>query len=176
LKNIQKKILTFPLRIALIILIIGALFKIMHWPYANRLMLIGGVSISILYLIRFLYKKPKNKIDFVKLSLVFLWLINYLIDAFHVFNIPYLFEALLVALFIWWFTEEGVFYFKNRKFKRKGIIKMFYYLICYLTLLALSLGILIKIQHWPYGSLIFVLGVLLLCLVLILDYFLIEHK
>ncbi|MCT4628724.1 hypothetical protein [Winogradskyella sp.] len=176
MKNIQKKILTFPLRIALIILIIGALFKIMHWPYANRLMLIGGVSISILYLIRFLYKKPKNKIDFVKLSLVFLWLINYLIDAFHVFNIPYLFEALLVALFIWWFTEEGVFYFKNRKFKRKGIIKMFYYLICYLTLLALSLGILIKIQHWPYGSLIFVLGVLLLCLVLILDYFLIEHK
>jgi hypothetical protein len=61
LKDVQKKILTFSLRIALIILIIGALFKIMHWPYANRLMLIGGVSIFS-YNSRLLFDRIEIKI------------------------------------------------------------------------------------------------------------------
>ena len=66
----NSKILTFPLRLALIILIFGALFKIMHWPYANMLMLIGGVSIGLLYTIRFYFNTKKSKLDYVKLDMI----------------------------------------------------------------------------------------------------------
>ncbi|WP_371286029.1 GldL-related protein [Winogradskyella forsetii] len=53
------KIFNFPLCIAIIVLIFGMLFKVMHWPFASILMLIGGISIGSLYVIRFISKKNK---------------------------------------------------------------------------------------------------------------------
>ena len=72
------KILTLPLRVALVILLYGALFKVMHWPYANILMLIGGVSIGLLYTIRFLNKEDKSKLDYVKIAIVLIWVFSYI--------------------------------------------------------------------------------------------------
>ena len=43
-------------------------------------------------------------------------------------------------------------------------------------MLALFLGIIFKIQHWPYGSMLFVLGVLSLNMLLIFDYFIIDRS
>ncbi|MGJ8548417.1 GldL-related protein [Winogradskyella wichelsiae] len=64
----KTKILTFPLRLSVIVLIFGALFKIMHWPFANNLMLIGAVSLAILYTIRFIKKKEEIFIRLCKIS------------------------------------------------------------------------------------------------------------
>lgn len=174
MKSLQKKILTLPIRIALIILIIGALFKIMHWPYYKELMLIGALSIGVIYVVRFIYKKEKTKLDYAKLALVILWLFNYLSQVFHLYNIPYIVDICIVVLFFWWFIEEGFFYLKNRKFKTSKIIKVVYYFLIGLTVFLLLFGTLFKIQHWPYGSLMFTLGILLLCLILILDYIIVE--
>lgn len=170
------KILTFPLRIGLIILIFGALFKVMHWPYATQLMLIGGVTIGILYTIRFLYKKEKSKLDYVKLALILLWVFSYLIKAFHLFYLPYIFEILLLVLFIYWFIVEGVYYLKNRKFKKNKFLRIVYYILIGITMLSLFFGITFKIQHWPYGALLFTLGVLMLSMLLIFDYFLVDRR
>lgn len=170
----KHKILTLPIRLALIVLIIGALFKVMHWPYSKELMLIGGGLVSTLYTIRFLFKKQKNRMDYVKIAFVLLWLSSYLINVFHIYSLPYVFNILIVGLFIWWFIEEGLNYFKNRKHKVGGAFRIIYYLFCYLTFIAMFLGILIKILHWPYGSLVFTIGVLSLCLLIIIDYFVVE--
>jgi len=176
LNKTSKKILTLPLRIALITLIIGALFKIMHWPYSKELMFIGGISIGVLYIIRFFYTRPKSKIDFVKLAIVLLWVYSYLIKVFHLNNMPYVIEICLVVLLIWWFVEDGLLYFKSRKFKKKGMVKKVYYALVLLTIFLLLFGILFKLQHWPFGSELFILGILILSLILILDYYLIEKS
>ncbi|MFK7832164.1 MAG: hypothetical protein AB8B52_02705 [Winogradskyella sp.] len=154
----NSKILTFPLRIALIILIFGALFKVMHWPYAAILMFIGSVSLGLLYAVRFLKKQHKIKLDYVKFALISLWIINYLVNAFHLVALPYILEALIIILFVWWFIEEGV-----------------YYLCIGLTVSALFFALIFKIQHWPYGALLFTIGILMLNMLLIFDYFLIDR-
>jgi hypothetical protein len=175
LKDKKTKILTLPIRIALVILVFGALFKLMHWSYAKELMFFGGILIGTLYSIRFLNKKEKTLLDYVKLSFVFLWLFSYLVQVFHLFSISYIFEICLLILFVWWFFKEGIFYFKNRKFKKNGFAKVLYYIILGLALLSLFFGFIFKIQHWPYGAQLFVSGVLLLNTILILDYFIIER-
>ena len=170
------KILTFPLRIAIVILIFGALFKIMHWPYANNLMLLGGASIGILYTIRFVYKREKTILDYVKLAMILIWVFNYLSNAFQIFYVPYIYEILLLILFIYWFYVEGISYFKSRSYRKNRFLKAVYYILIGLTVFTLVFGILFKIQHWPYGALLFTIGVLLLSLLLIFDYFIVERR
>ncbi|NRD18562.1 hypothetical protein HNV08_00770 [Winogradskyella eckloniae] len=172
----NSKILTFPLRLTVIILTFGALFKIMHWPYAAQLMLIGSVSIGLLYSIRFLKKADKSRLDYVKLSLILLWVFSYLVKAFHIIYLPYIFEILLVILFIYWFSIEGISYFKNRKYRKNLFFKTLYFLLIAMTIFALFFGIIFKIQHWPYGALLFTSGILLLSILLIYDYFIIDRS
>ncbi|WP_323787469.1 GldL-related protein [Psychroserpens sp.] len=170
MKKSSTKILTLPLRFALITLIFGALFKIMHWPYSNLLMSIGSCAILILYTIRFIYKKEKVRIDYIKLGLVVLWVISYVNQALHLFNLSYYFEIVLMILFIWWLIEEGLSYFGNRILKENKTTKFLYYALIIITICCLGFGTLFKIQHWPYGALLFTLGILFLCLTLIVDY------
>jgi hypothetical protein len=148
----------------------------MHWPYANILMLFGGVLISLLYTIRFIFKKKKVILDHVKLVMILLWMISYLNSAYHAFNIPYVFEIVLLILFIYWFIFEGMYYFKYRKYKKNAFFKAFYFLLISMTIFALFFGILFKIQHWPYGALLFTSGILLMSILLIYDYFLIDRN
>jgi len=176
LKHKNSKILTLPLRIALVVLIFGALFKVMHWSYAKELMFTSGITIGVLYSIRFFNKTEKSQLDYVKLSLILIWVFSYLVQVFHLFSVPYILETCLLILLLWWFVKEGVSYFKNRKFKKKNFIKAVYYVLIGLATFTLFLGIIFKIQHWPYGSELFVLGILLLNTILILDYFLLERK
>lgn len=172
----QNKILTFPLRVSLIVLIFGALFKIMHWPYANILMLIGSSLIALLYSIRFIVKKNKECLDYIKVVMILLWIITYINSALHVFNLLYVFELVLLILFIYWFIVEGGYYFKNRNYKKNAFFKAFYFLLISVTIFALFFGILFKIQHWPYGAFLFTIGILLMSILLIYDYFLIDRN
>tara|TARA_R110002074_G_scaffold28098_6_gene81051 strand:+ start:288 stop:821 length:534 start_codon:yes stop_codon:yes gene_type:complete len=175
LKDNPQKILNLPLRLAIVILLFGALFKLMHWPFAKELMFLGGILIGVLYTIRFFNKKDKYQLDYVKLTFVLLWVFSYLVQVFHLFYVPYIFEVCLLILFLWWFIKEGSSYFKNRKFNKKGPIRVMYYILIGLASFLLFFGLIFKIQHWPYGSELFVLGIVLLNTIVILDYFIIER-
>lgn len=59
-------------------LIIGAMFKIMHWPGASIILLVSMFTIAITYLVRFIYKKNKNRLDVLKL----LWVLFSYIGGF----------------------------------------------------------------------------------------------
>jgi len=176
LKVSRTKILTFPIRIALIILVYGVLFKVMHWLYAKQLILLGSGLIVLLYSLRFLYKKEKQTLDYVKLGLVLVWVFNYCIKGLHLFNIPYVLDLVLLILFVWWLITEGFTYFIRRKLKNSGVLKLFYYGFSITSLALIIIGVLFKIQHWPYGSLIFTFGSLLLSMMLIVDYFAIQKQ
>ena len=175
-KQINPKILTLPLRIALVILIFGTLFKIIHWPYAKELMFTSGILIGVLYIIRFFNKTDKMQLDYVKLMLVLLWVFNYLVQVFHLFYVSHIFEVYLLMLFLWWFIKGGLHYFKHRKFKMKGRIRVMYYILISFALFSLLSGFIFKIKHWPYGSELFMLGIVLLNITLIIDYFIIEKQ
>ena len=83
MRNNENKILKSPLILSVGILFIGILFKVHHYPYANLIVVFGFSSIAILYLLRFLYKKPKKLIDFLKLLLVLFWTINGILSLLH---------------------------------------------------------------------------------------------
>jgi hypothetical protein len=167
---------TFPLRVALVVFLYGVLFKLMYWPYAQTLMLYSSVVIVILYSIRFLFKTEKDHLDYIKLGLVVIWVFNYIVNVFHLFNLPYIFEIILLVLFVWWFINEGFSYFTRRKLMDNSLAKFFYYGLSITSLTLIISGVLFKIQHWPYGSLMFALGVLFLSFVLILDLFVVKKQ
>ncbi len=176
MQNSTKKTLTFPIRIALILLVCAILFKVQHWPYASQLLLMSTIPLALLYSLRFLNKKEKKRIDIVKLGLVLVWTINIILKTYHINFIAYGFELVLFVLFVWWFIEDGLRYFSKRKFINNGFIKFFYYGLCILTITLILWGTLFKIQHWPYGSLILTFGFLFLVMMLIVDYVVIKRS
>ena len=176
MQNSAKKILTFPIRIVLLILVYGMLFLIMDWPYANQLLLIGSVLLAFLYSIRFLYKKDKKRIDIVKLGFVLVWVVNLILKTYHMVFIAYGLELLLFILFVWWLIEDGFKLVARRKLVNNGFVKFFYYGLCILTIALIVIGTLLRIMHWPYGALILTLGFLLLSMMLIIDYFVIKRS
>jgi len=58
--------------ISLAIIIIGCLFKIMHWPGSLILLPVGLLGVAIVYTFRFFHKKDKNRFDTLK----WLWVIT----------------------------------------------------------------------------------------------------
>lgn len=48
------------------VLLIGSLFKILHWPYANVLLMAGYFGFAILYTVRFILKPTHKLLDAVK--------------------------------------------------------------------------------------------------------------
>ncbi len=50
--------------------LIGAMIKIMHWPFANLILIIGPVSIPIIYSIHFFKKQDKHRLDILKFAWV----------------------------------------------------------------------------------------------------------
>lgn len=60
------------IQIGAAILIIGALFKIMHWFGGDELLLIASAGISVTYFLRFLAKDKKGFLDILKV----LWVIT----------------------------------------------------------------------------------------------------
>jgi len=54
------------------VVIIGALFKIQHWPFANGIVIIGLTGIAITYFVSFLKKPVKQRLDYLKITWVIL--------------------------------------------------------------------------------------------------------
>lgn len=66
------------------VLIVGVLFKIMHWPGANELLIIGFSSIFILYLFHFIMRKKYQLVFGVaKLLLLLMYLGSKLFTILH---------------------------------------------------------------------------------------------
>lgn len=64
-------------------LMIGAIFKIMHWPGASIILLVSMFTIAITYLVRFIYKKNKIRLDVLKLLWVLFAYIGGLFILMH---------------------------------------------------------------------------------------------
>jgi hypothetical protein len=71
------------------ITILGALFKIMHWPFSSPLLIIGMLFIPTIYLIHFYHKSIKEFLDYLKLVWVFSFYILSLSILLHWYRDDY---------------------------------------------------------------------------------------
>ncbi|CAL2107597.1 conserved membrane hypothetical protein [Tenacibaculum sp. 190524A02b] len=100
------------------LVIIGALFKIMHWTiYANHIIVTGLIVIMILYILSFLEKPIKKRIDYLKL----IWVIINYVFGILVFLKFLKREYLVLGTFIIWLIiiEFLIIGLKNRTILKK---------------------------------------------------------
>ena len=95
------------------IIIIGALFKIMHWEYNSLIMIIGFIGIILTYFFSFLNKPIKNRLDYLKLFWVIVAYTNGILTYLHVIGDEY---QILSSSLMWLAIID---YMKTERGKRK---------------------------------------------------------
>lgn len=80
------------------LMIIGALFKIMHWSFQNILLLIGCIGIVFSYLLYFVQKPIKKRLDYLKLAWVVIKYVGALFAINHIITTEY--QILTLVLMI----------------------------------------------------------------------------
>ena len=70
-----KKILTLSFVLAMLIVIFGSLLKIMHWPYATEVMIIGLLSQLVFIILSLTEISKSDKIDGTE---KFMWFIGFI--------------------------------------------------------------------------------------------------
>lgn len=72
-----------PIRFGLSIIVLGALFKIMHWPGANLIFMIGCITTSIIQLVKFLRIKTKLPRDYMVSTFIIAFVTYYMMKVLH---------------------------------------------------------------------------------------------
>ena len=166
----QKKILTYPIKIALSIFLIGSLFKVMHWPGAKMQIIVGAGLVAILYTIRFLAKKEKDAIDLVK----FIWIVAaayfYVASVFHWPSLNYGIYIIDIMGIYWLYEEWG----NIVKPSWNQNIKNHYTGIITIAFLSIFGGYSFKIMHWPYANLMIIIGYVGLVILLLTGDFILK--
>lgn len=167
-----KKVLKTPLRVSLVILLLGMTAKILQWPFAKEIMLFSFFAIGILYTIRFFKKAEKQYIDYVKLILVLFWTTNGLL---RILDFPYtlFFQIVTAITFVIWFIMEGTAYFMDEDRRAKNTLS---HILWNCTLVLGTLGVicgsLLKILHWDYSVHLLSLGITMVAAYILKDVFL----
>ena len=58
------------IRLSIALIFAGAIFRIMHYSYSNAILILGFISMIVLYFLSFLRKPIKKRLDFYKLAWV----------------------------------------------------------------------------------------------------------
>ncbi|MEP3210219.1 MAG: hypothetical protein ABJN95_13550 [Maribacter sp.] len=167
----NKKILKLPLRISLAILLSGILAKMLEWPYAKKILLIGFAALGILYIIRFISKSEKKFLDYIKLILVSFWS---LYGVFTILNFPYtlFFLTMTSTSFVLWFIMEGTAYFLDEDRRAKNSwYRILWNCALVLGTFAVISGSLLKILHWDYALHLLSLGITMIAAYILKDVF-----
>lgn len=170
----SEKILKLPLRVSLVILLLGTVAKITEQPFASELMLIGFSAIGLLYIFRFLKKPEKKFLDYTKLVLVIFWTAN---GIFKVMALPFtLFFQIIIGLsFIIWFFMEGTAYFLDEdKRAKNSTSQIIWNCTLFLGALAIIAGGLLILIDFDYAIHILSLGITLIAAYILKDVFIPE--
>ena len=166
-----KKILKLPLRISIAVLLFGMLAKILEWPYAKEVMLVGFSAIAMLYLFRFLKKSDKQFIDYTKLVLIVFWATN---GIFRVLDFPYtlFFQIITAIAFVTWFIMEGTAYFLDEDRRAKNSIgQILWNCLLVVGTLGVIAGTILKVLDWDYAVHLLSLGITLIGAYVLKDVF-----
>ena len=156
---------TWALKLFISWFLLGSLFLVMHWPFADQVLYAAAAVLAVFYPLRYLAKKNKQLLDHVKLLLAFSVSINIFFRNEHI--IPHL---IAVIFFSFWFFNEGLFYFKFKlQFWKNhqteshildenelSVPNKEYYRVADVFLAVnawlCAIGFIFKIMHWPFAS------------------------
>ena len=99
------------------ILLIGILFKIMHWPGSGTMFITSKIAIGILCAVRFWLDDNRSFIDHLKAVLIVLWASTGVIELFiehRSDQLPYMAIG-LGALIAWALTLGFEFLFRSKE-------------------------------------------------------------
>jgi hypothetical protein len=104
----------------ILLVIIGIIFKILHLPGADQLLLFSYPALWLVYFIHFLSKKPKTLLDVLKVLTLLFFLIKPLLSSLRLISIESR-EVLLWInhLFLW----STFLYFMVTKYREKILFK-----------------------------------------------------
>jgi hypothetical protein len=157
------------LRLSIPIFLIGVLFKLMHWPFADKFMLISVLIVVLLYPIRFYLKKEKRAIDYAKLILLISFPINYYFQVFHL-PIPSFLPYVSLISFIAWILLEFYDNYTSH-ISKDASFRIFPFGIPSVIILTLLIGVLYKVIGLPNARTILIFGFVALCICFIIDTF-----
>lgn len=167
----MKKILKLPLRVSIAILLFGMLAKILEWPYAKEVMLMGFSLIGVLYILRFAKKTEKRFIDYTKLVLIVFWSTN---GIFRVLDFPYtlFFQIITAIAFVTWFIMEGTAYFLDEDRRAKNsLAQILWNCLLVVGTLGVIAGTILKVLDWAYAVHLLSLGITLIGAYVLKDVF-----
>jgi len=151
-------------------LIIGALFKILHWPGANLILLISFIWVSVSHFIHFVQIRPKRTIDYAMLLLVVSFMLYQAISIFH-------WPHRKTALFL--FAGAALFFFLSYLFSsiesNQSKTSLSIAIAKTLSSISIIIGALFKILHWPGAQIMLITGMLGFALVVIYQTFQTEN-
>jgi hypothetical protein len=156
--NIQEhKILTWPLRIAFAICILGLLAKLMFWPFNNIAINAGCALLFCLYPFRFAKKNNKKFLDYVKLVMVASGTILIVLQFNH---LPYvfIFQFLTIVTYSIWFIFEGYGYFSGTQSANEKKINT---ALLVIASAGVIVGLIFKIQHWQGAQILIICGLVI---------------
>lgn len=104
-QNSRPRILRAPIRIFISLLIVGILLKILHLQYADITMTVAYMGIAVLYVLRFMAKRPKLFLDFVKVVLVLSWSMHGLMVLNHLAQRQFAYWTLITSFLLWFYLE-----------------------------------------------------------------------
>ena len=174
-----KKILTMPLRVSIIVLLLGMLMKILEWPMATQVMFVSFAVTGVLYIVRFWKKAVKQFIDYVKLVLISFAATN---GILNLMDFPYtiFFQVIIAISFVLWFILEGTAYFlDDDRRKKNSTVQLIWNLAMVAGTLAIIAGSILKIFNWEYALPLLILGVFVVAAYILKDVFVSEkigHK
>jgi hypothetical protein len=142
----------FAVRISIGFLIIGVMFKIMHWPGANIITIGSLISIGFFSAVGFAAKKPKVTLDYIRLMLAESFVINAIFTWLHwsYKAIPWTFLFISFILWIWY---DG-FAFSQNKTPKEKIPDV----LLIVGGILVVIGVIFKVMHWPGAGMMLVIG------------------
>ncbi|MFT5822984.1 MAG: hypothetical protein ACI8ZM_004241 [Crocinitomix sp.] len=163
-----------PVFIAIAVLIVGILFKIMHWPYANWLLNIGACAVSFFYFLRFLAKPEKVKLDYAKLAVVISFFIRFIVYIFHFPGRVVTSAIFLISLGVFVSLSIGLPFFQNKtnedgSTQTQSNADITKNVIVIIGIFAVVIGSISKIMHWPGANISLVIGLIIIAAWAILD-------
>ena len=169
----QKKQLTTPLRIAIVILTVGLLSKALQWwSFSDTIIFTGFGLIAGLYSYRFWKKTIKGSIAYIKLVLVIFWCLNGIFTIMD-FAFSEIFQIISLIAFVFWVVMEGTSYFsvEDNDINKNNFKYLLWNAIMILGAIAIVMGGLFSVLNWEYAIYILVLGVISIMAYILRDVF-----
>lgn len=155
--------------VALIVLLVGILFKIMHWPMATRFILCGGIGLVAVYLVKVITQDNTTWIHYLRWAVVTSFVVRLIFVLNHW---PYaeIIHVVFLILFGTWFVLEIGRFLTSGEAKASKFAKVLR-LLAWITPGVVIAGAVMKIMHWPGAGIVLISGLVLGACWWILDAF-----